>query len=206
MTWPVYVISLPNEERRQHIAAELARIGMDKVKYVHAPEPVRGFQCSNMRRNPRGEFGCSLSHLKAIATAISDHAYAALFVEDDVVFDRLPAFKFPIDWNIAYLGGHPRSPVTRVSDELVKVGTFSCAEAYVMHYRSMREFIKFWCDRAGQSNAMFDIILGEFAAQGGGYAYYPTVTHQPVGWSQIGQKVDDKSGCIEKGWRTNLAA
>ena len=205
MRVPVYCISLPNPERRAKIAAELERVGFGKVKYIHAQEPVRGFQCSNMRRNPRGEFGCSLSHLKAIATAIADHAYVALFVEDDIVFSRSPDFNLPDDWNVVYLGGHPRSPATRVNDELVRIGTFSCAEAYLLHYKSMRDFVQFWCNRAGQSNAMFDMILGEFAAQGGGYAYYPTVTHQPVQYSYIGGKVDDKSGCINKGWATNLA-
>lgn len=203
---PVYCVHLPNAERKAKIAAELARVGLTKVKYIHAQEPVRGFQCSNMRRNPRGEFGCSLSHLKAIATAIQDHAYRALFIEDDVVFDRLPDFKLPHGWNVCYLGGHPRAPVNRFNDELVSIGAWSFAEAYLLHYRSMREFVQFWCDRAGQSNAMFDIVLGEFAAHGGGYAYYPSVTHQPVQYSYIGQKVDDKSGCINKGWTTNLAA
>jgi hypothetical protein len=51
---------------------------------------------------------------------------------------------------------------------------------------------------------MFDIILGEFAAQGGGYALYPTMTHQPPGYSQIGLKHDDKRDLIERGWKSNL--
>ena len=210
---PVYVVHLPNAERKAKIAAELARVGLTKVKYIHAQEPVRGFQCSNMRRNPRGEFGCSLSHLKAIATAIEDHVYDALFIEDDIVFSPdcywdAPEtnIKLPPDWNVIYLGGHPRAPVKRFNDRLVKTGEWSFAESYLMHYQSMREFMKFWCDRAGQPNAMFDIILGEYAAQGGGYAFYPQLTHQPIQYSYIGQKVDDKSGCINKGWTSNLAA
>ena len=209
---PVYVVHLPNPERKAKIAAELARVGFDNVTYIYAREPYAGYQSSNMRRNPRGEFGCTLSHLKAIATAIADNVLSALFVEDDVQFAdgfRADSFNPPLilppDWNIVYLGGHPRAPVQPIGHGLVRIGAWSCAESYYMHKAAMRRFLQFWCDRAGQPNAMFDFILGEFAAQGGGYAYYPQLTHQPVGWSHIGQKIDDKSACIEKGWRTNLA-
>jgi hypothetical protein len=157
-----------------------------------------------MRRNPRGEFGCSLSHIKAIATAIADNVPLALFVEDDIVFNRLPELHFPYDWNVVYLGGHPRSPAVRISEELVRIGTFSCTEGYVLHAASMREFLRFWCDRAGQPNAMIDMILGEYAAQGGGYAYYPTATYQRVGYSGIGQKIDNKRDLEQRAWAANL--
>jgi len=201
----VYVVHLPNPERKAKIAAELEKHGYGDVVYVNASEPYDGFECSNMRRNSRGEFGCSLSHLKAILAAIADGVDQALFIEDDVVFRRYPYYEMPEDWSVFYLGGHPREPVVKVSENVYRVGRFSCAEAYCLNRDSMLEFVQFWCDRAGQPNAMFDFILGEFAAQGGGYALYPTMTHQPPGWSQIGQRMDDKQGLIERGWQANLS-
>lgn len=206
MNLPVYVVHLPNAERKARIAAELARVGFNNVTYVHAQEPVAGFTMSNMRRNPRGEFGCALSHIKAICTAIADGVDRALFVEDDIKFRHYDFIEWPEDWRVIYYGGHPREPVQKVDECLYRVGRFSCAEAYEMNRESMREFLQFWCDRAGQPNAMFDFILGEFAAQGGGYALYPTMTYQPPGYSQIGGKFDDKTALIERGWKTNLAA
>lgn len=209
---PVYVIHLPDENRKAHISAELAKAGFDNVTYVHAREPFDGFTCNNMRRNPRGEFGCALSHIKAINIALSDNIKPyALFVEDDIEFIRdIPALEdFPPYWDIVYLGGHPRGPMERdkYRPQFCNVmAGFSCAEAYMMHECAMRAFLRFWCDRAGQKDAMFDIILGEFAASVMGYALYPVVTRQPAGWSHIGQKVDDKSHLIEKGWRENLVA
>jgi hypothetical protein len=221
---PVYVIHLPNPERKAKIAAELARVGFTDITYVHAQEPVQTFKMSNMRRNPRGEFGCALSHLKALIIAAQvPRQTTALFVEDDVVFapDFKPSMLFDVlavtsydsargtgypNYRVAYLGGHPRGPVTKVSDTLVRIGPWSCAEAYMMNYESIIGFLQFWCDRAGQPNAMYDFILGEYAAQGESYAFYPQLTHQPVGWSQIGQKIDDKSACVERGWKANLAA
>jgi len=201
----VYVVHLPNAERKAKISAELEKHGYGDVVFVAALEPYSGFIASNMRRNPRGEFGCALSHLKAILTAITDGVDQALFVEDDVVFRKYGYFQIPEDWRVFYYGGHPREPVVKVSENVYRVGKFSCAEAYCLNRDSMREFVQFWCDRAGQKDAMFDFILGEFAAQGGGYALYPTITHQPVGYSTIGGKIDDKTALIERGWRTNLA-
>ena len=206
MSPAVYVIHLPNPERAERIRRELIWRGHLGATYVHAQEPVAGFTMSNMRRNPRGEFGCALSHLKAIMQAVADDVDQAMFLEDDIVFDRIEDVAMPADWKVFYLGGHPREPVRLVSPGVYRVGRFSCAEAYMLNRGSMREFLQFWCDRAGQPNAMFDFILGEYAAQGGGYALYPTLTHQPPGYSQIGQKVDDKQELIERGWRNNLAA
>jgi len=201
----VYVISLENPERRSAISMELQKAGYGDVEFISAQEPVKGFTMSNMRRNPLGEFGCALSHLKAISTAIQQDVDKALFIEDDIVFRRYDYFEWPEDWQVMYYGGHPRGPVTQVSEFVYEIsGGFSCAEAYVMNRDSMRDFIPFWCDRAGQPNAMFDFILGEFAAQGGGYALYPTMTHQPPGYSQIGLKHDDKRDLIERGWKANL--
>ena len=208
---PVYCIHLPNPERKAKIAAELSRAGFTDVTYVHAKEPVQGFTMNNMRRNPRGEFGCSLSHLRAIAAALADGQYQALFIEDDVVFsgaERLPAAlaELPDDWQVLYLGGHPRSAVCKVSPHLVRVGLWSFAEGYILNRPAMLDFLSFWLNEAGQANALYDIILGTFAAEGGGYCVYAPMTHQPPGWSHIGQKQDDKRHLIEKGWKTHLGA
>lgn len=206
---PVYVVHLPDPKRKERISAELAKAGFDGITFVAAQEPFKGFTCNNMRRNPRGEFGCALSHVKAMmfALATAGGSDRVLFVEDDIEFiGKLPD-ELPADCQILYLGGHPRGPVERVSNGIVRVKQgWSCAESYVMTYFAMRRFLPFWCDRAGQKNAMFDIILGEFAAANCGYAVYPVATRQPAGWSHIGQKIDDKSHLIEKGWRENLPA
>jgi hypothetical protein len=135
----VYVIHLPHRERRAAIEAELARMGLE-AEYVHA-KPPRGFTMSNMRRNPAAEFGCALSHVKAIVRAAAE-GQRPLIIEDDVRFVGLPQLDLPADWEVLYLGGHPRSDVQRVSDTLVRVGTFSFAEAYVL--RNPLRFLEFW--------------------------------------------------------------
>jgi hypothetical protein len=196
----VYVVHLPNPERRAAMDAELARLGLE-AEYVHA-KPPRGFTMSNMRRNPAAEFGCALSHIKAIVRAAAE-GQRPLIIEDDVRFVGLPQLDLPADWELLYLGGHPRSDVQRASDTLVRVGTFSFAEAYVL--RNPLRFLEFWTDQAGQPDAMIDLILGRYAALGGGYCTYPLLTHQPAGYSQIGLKVDDKSDLVRRAWQKHLS-
>jgi len=220
---PVFVVHLPNQERREKIAAELAKAGFTDVTYVSAQKPAQGFTMSNMRRNPSAEFGCSLSHLKALNVAsMRGYDEPVLIIEDDVVFcdgalekltaaiERLWTFWVASKlgkWEVLYLGGHPRGPVHEVIDGIYRISTFSCAEAYVVNPFAITYIVNFWLDRIGQPNAMWDFILGEYVARHQtGYALYPTLTHQPPGWSQIGNKHDDKRDLIERGWKSNLAA
>lgn len=187
-------------------------VGIKDVQYIHAKEPAGCLKMSNMRRNPQAELGVNLSHIKAVVKAIADGAERPLFVEDDIEFadyvqDCLPVAlsELPEDWDVLYMGGHPRSSVTRYKSMLVRVGTFSFAESYSISGRSLRKFFDFWCDRIGHPNAMYDFALGEFAAANNGFCTYPLMTEQPISFSQVGGKVDDKTQLVERGWRNNLS-
>ena len=197
----VYVVHLPNKARRAAMDAQLAQLGWTAT-YLHARTPVGHYP--NFRRNPAAELGCSLSHVKCVVRAIADGAQCPLFLEDDVVIDpsRLEAAmaELPADWDVLYLGGHPRSDTQRHSANLVRVGTFSFAESYLLNGKALVPFLDFWLDRVGQPNAMYDLVLGEFAAANHGFCVYPTITVQPAGPSQISRKVDDKSNLLMKAW------
>lgn len=188
--------------------AELARMGL-AATFVYAMPPHWTFSVGNMRRNPRIEFALSLSHIKAVMHALADGAERPLFLEDDVVFTAGPerltevAAELPPEWDILYLGGHPREPVRPVSHSLVKVGTFSFAEAYALNGKALRPFLDFWLDRIGQPHAMYDFILGEFAAERNGYCAYPLLTQQAAVPSHVSGKVENKDGLLAKGWATN---
>jgi len=207
----VYCIHLPNPERRVKIEQQFESVGITNVTYIYAEEPHLGFASSNMRRAPRGEFGANLSHIKAVIAAIADGARRPLFVEDDIEFKpnaqvqlkrALNDIQDP--WDVLYLGGHPRGPYTVISENVVKVSTFSHAEAYSIQDWALQPFVDFWLDRIGQKDAMYDFILGEFASENDSFCTLPLLTHQPPGtWSHIAQKPDDKSRLTEKGWTNN---
>jgi GR25 family glycosyltransferase involved in LPS biosynthesis len=201
-----YVIHLPNPERRKVMEAQLAAHGMEAT-FLHADAP--SFAPNNMRRNAVAEFGCSLSHLRCIVQAIEDRAKCPLFLEDDVVLadQFVPRLvqamgELPEAWSVVYCGGHPREDVTQYSANLVKTRTFSFAEAYLL--KDPAAFLRFWLNRIGKPQALYDLVLGEYAALGGGYCTYPLLTHQPAGWSQIGLKVDDKADLVRRAWQKHL--
>jgi len=207
----VYCIHLPNPERRKKIAKEFERVGITDVQYVYAEPPEPGFTMSNMRRGALGEFGCNLSHVKAAFTALADRALRPLFLEDDVIFAKgaektiqSVVSELPADWDILYMGGHPRSPCHMVSKHLARVGTFSFAESYALQRKALIGWLGFWCDNIGQKDAMVDLQLGRFAAEHKGYCVYPLLTHQPPGISQISGRYDSKDKCLDKGWGNNL--
>lgn len=187
-----YVINLPPRQTKL------------EGEKVYAKPPFAGFTVNNMRRNGRAEFGVNLSHIKAIVHAIQDGAERPLFLEDDIqLIGTCP--ELPPDYDVFYLGGHPRSPTKPYSAGIVRVGTFSFAESYSISRPALLRFFDFWCDRIGQPQAMFDFVLGEFAAANKGYACYPIVTRQVTGVSQVSGKQDDKTELLRKGWATNLA-
>jgi hypothetical protein len=198
----VYVVHLPNVARRLHIEAQLLAIGYRAATYVHADPPPKEFSVPNMRRNPRAEFGVGLSHIAAIVQAIADGAERPLFVEDDVVFTgELPELP---DYDVLYLGGHPREPV-KLSGRLARVGKFSCAEAYSIRGRLLPDLHRYWCNRVTRPDAMFDFILGEFAAKHESYCVYPVITEQAQFKSYIKGEIDDKRALVERGWQNNLS-
>lgn len=201
----VYVIHLPNAERAWHIRKSLSVAGIRYATFVHADAPPKDFTVPNMRRNPRAEFGAGLSHIAAVVRAIADRAERPLFLEDDVNFARPLNYGFTREWDVLYLGGHPREPAQMVEQGLVKVKTFSCAEAYSIRGSLLESFHRYWCNRITKPNAMYDFILGEFAAKHDSYALYPTVTEQAPFVSHIKGEIDDKRALVERGWQNNLS-
>jgi len=206
----VYCIHLPDPGRRKAIDAQFAKVGIVDPQYVYAERPKGPFTMSNMRRAPKYEFGVNLSHIKAVAHAITDGAKRPLFLEDDIVFannadEVLGAAITELDkymWDVLYLGGHPCEPVSTISDNLVKVGRFSFAEAYSVNGSALRRLQDFWYNSIGQDSAMYDFILSRFAGDYG-YCTFPVITNQPPGYSHIAGRKDNKTGLVSKGWMTN---
>lgn len=206
----VYVISHPCTGRLEAITKTVKDQGIYCPTFIYA-QCDDSLKISNMRRNPAIEFGVGLSHIKAVGDAMEGH-YRALFLEDDIefvdganeiLFDAIE--ELPPDWAILYLGGHPREPASRYSDHLAQVGRFSFAEAYVINKNWTWMFFDYWLDHVSYPNAMYDFILGEWAASTGlAFAVYPPVTHQPPNYSHIGNKQDDKRDLVRRGWETNL--
>jgi len=207
----VYCIHYPDPERREKVHREFKKVGITDVEYVYADRPKGKFHITNMRRAPAAEFAVNLSHIKAVVHAIEDGAKRPVFFEDDIVFRDnanqvlTEAVKaLPEDWDVLYMGGHPCDEVEQLSDNLVKVARFSFAESYAINGPALVPYLDYWLDRIGQPQAMYDFILSGFAEAGNGYCVYPVLTHQPIGYSHISKRNDDKRDLVKRGWVTNL--
>ena len=210
----VFVISHPRTGRWSKAVEVLRRDWGVEPQRVYAKRPGTKFTMNNMRRHAQGEFGCNLSHFKAVMTAAFSNKSKPLFLEDDVCFSPnasqilgLALKDLPDDWGVLYLGGHPCEDVTRVGKYLVKVGRFSFAEAYAINGAFLCKFLDYWIYRIGQPHAMFDYILGEFARDNNGYAVVPAITSQNDTYSYVAERIDTgKEGCVGSGWKGHLKA
>lgn len=213
----IYCVHLPQHtERLTLIKQEFDKFGMnDRVQYIHAKPPQGGFNISNMRRNPRAEFGVSLSQIKAIIRALHDNAQQPFFCEDDIQFTKNASHQLsealtqlPNNWDILYFDGHPRgkhSSASRFSPNLAKVSKMSFASAYSIPRRNLLSFIDFWFDNIGKpKDAMFDFLLGDWASLHDAYCVHPLICSQRIGYSFIGGKTDDKTDLLKRGWKFHL--
>ncbi len=206
----IYCIHLPKEkERKNLIDIEFQKLNViDKVTFIHADPPSADFQISNMKRSPRGEFGCNMSQIKAVVHSISLNAKTPLFLEDDVVFDKQAnkilnqaVDQLPSDWDILYLGGHPRGPAQKVSSSLAKVSRFSFSVSRPLPRSTLLTFFDEWTNRVSKPTAPYDFILGNFAEKCNAYCVYPIICKQRPGRSEIAGEYEDKSNLIDSRWK-----
>jgi len=221
----VYCFNLPKEKtRRKQMDEQFDKIGVkDRVIYLHSDPPPKGFNMGNMRRSALGEFGVNLSQIKGIIHAASAQAKCPIFFEDDVIFadsakERLTQVwkEIPDSWDMLYFHGHPRGrlrvpkpiPQAKIySKNLARIGTFSFADSYAFNNKDnlLLAFVDNWLNRISKPDAMYDIILGEFAGAHESYCVYPLLCEQRPGVSSISNKYDDKTQLVKNGWTNHLA-
>jgi len=94
---------------------------------------------------PRGELGCSISHIECITMARDAGWDYVIVFEDDVVFTdpglfvkQLDGFlrEHPNDWDFLFLGGNNAGPYTQIDDYCVKVSRCQTSFGYIVrrHY------------------------------------------------------------------------
>lgn len=120
----VYIISLPDSDRRPRVHQQMRWIGEENYRIVdaidgrslsYAPDyakATRRMTSDFIRYNfPRGAFGCLLSHIKVIEMAIAENHGTILVLEDDFLLShaleremKTLMNNLPHDWEFVYLG------------------------------------------------------------------------------------------------------
>lgn len=106
------------------------------------PFPVERFEAYDM---PRGEDGCTMSHLKVID---SIETFPTIVFEDDVVMlqpwsfvDDILRQQMPVTWDALWLGANINRPLKRRSRNLYYLNNAFCLHAVIYNSRKMIDFI-----------------------------------------------------------------
>lgn len=189
----IYCINLPNYVAR-HTAAQqqFNRVDLsDRINFTWAEPPVEPLAIHGFR-HPKGQLGCTLSHLKVWIDAIAHGAKSIVVFEDDMQFvgddtnERLGVAlaELPSDWDIFYLGGKPITPLGYVTDNVSRVGHFLTTHAYALSDRALKRI----CDSAIDNITRYpvDVVLALFSMANIGYCVNPPLCIQSQGVSSIG--------------------
>lgn len=130
----IFYINLEHRvDRKQHVEAELTKIGL------------QGYTRFNAIKMENGALGCSMSHLKCLQMAKENGWPHVLIVEDDILFLDKDVFIKQInnffknhvdDWDTLLISGNNIPPYERLDDTCVKVTTCQTTTGYLVksHY------------------------------------------------------------------------
>lgn len=202
----VFCINLTESiDRRNKMIKEFESIGINNYEFISAQKPNEIFRTTNFQYS--GEFGCVLSHLKAITHAIKLGCENPLFLEDDIEFINEPketltkALTVLPDYKVFYLSGNPQSKYHKIHTNLVKVDKFLTAQSYSIKRKYLLDFFDFCLDKITLPfpHGCFDGILNDFG-QDSSYCVYPQISRQYAGHSDIRNAYRDYKG-IPINWK-----
>lgn len=202
----VACINLPRDvDRWQACGDEFARMGIaSRVERLHATPPPAGLEIPGLRFSA-GNVGANLSHAKALVHALVAGARAALVFEDDVYLadgglDSLAGAiaQLPTDWQVLYLGGNPKGPMTRVGPQLFRASAMFGAFAYAVSGRFVPRLLDLAID--GMVAGPFDALLGGLAAEGRSFCTSRPVCGTRPGRSVVRDEFRSYEAIIARNW------
>ena len=186
------------------------------VEWVFAERPPSNYKSSSYR-NPPGEFGNTLSHLKVFINALEEHKYKNILIfEDDVKIKEnaeqilTKALRsLPEDWGILYLAGNPQSPVIPVNPPLYKVNRIITCFAYAINTKYLANLMRFYLDQLAKPwpQSVGDNIINNYFVENNIpiYCIYPFIVTHLTGYSDINKRQHNFGDAyFEKYWQIRL--
>ncbi|MCK9326920.1 MAG: glycosyltransferase family 25 protein [Bacteroidales bacterium] len=184
-----YCINLEKrKDRWESVSAEFRKVGIT-IERIEAIYGSTLTECPNMLS--RGEYGCLLSHIKAIEAGISSGAERFVIFEDDVVFSSMFNFLFdrwyleiPLDWRVINFGVRNKMKPLEIGKHVRKLCQFWNAHAYAVKRVYAQELVNLL--RVSQGS--MDSVLSKFCDTGGVYGFSEMLVWQCPGYSDICEK------------------
>lgn len=208
----IYCISLPeSNDRWERTMLEFERAGIhDRVQRIYANAPPSKLVPPNVRKH--GQYGCTMSHLMMLGTALKEARGHILVVEDDFRFSdniiedtRNALDNIPSDWDMLYFGGQPVAAVKGVSGNVFRMGDVRGSYGYAIHKDRIYELFQFVlnsmmkCDT--DVDGIYDYILGNFSKTHNCYGVYPLLVLPIPAFSIIGNGHRDYEALVQSRWR-----
>jgi len=183
----IYCINLPEStDRWEAVVPEISKLGdINRVEVVYAPAPPKELFLPNMRKS--GQFGCTMSHIKAIGNALKDANGHVLILEDDIIVtetgvETLKATLKAIgdDWDLLYVGGQPVETVEPTEwPRVFNVSDMRGSYGYAINQRALLSLFEHIIDGMmfckNDVQGIYDYILGQFSKRHTSYGMYPAV-------------------------------
>ena len=186
----IYYINLERrKDRNEECIEELKKYNIIAERF----EAVDGNTLvDNNWRHSMGNLGCVNSHLNLIIKAKENNYKNVLILEDDVVFniDMEENFKkyykqLPDNWDILYLSGN-HNQHDGYTLEMVSENIGRCNLTYTTHSFVVRESIyDTIIDKLSNPNNPVDVEYAMIQRICNSYTFYPGITTQRVGYSDI---------------------
>jgi GR25 family glycosyltransferase involved in LPS biosynthesis len=165
-------------------------------------------------QQPRGAWGCLLSHLGVWRQILDDGLRSALIFEDDAGFGdafgqdaRSFCDAVPADWKQIYLGGQHFRQAHALPVE-VKPGVLRCANVNRLHAYAVRseyaeELIEYVPHHAQETGKQIDYLVGDLceARQSGVYAPIRWLVGQAANTSDIARDSKGPAEKLEQWWQ-----
>lgn len=137
-----------------------------------------------------GDIGCIKSHINILKKMIDENIEKILVFEDDVVFEKDFNIKFkeyyeeiPENWDIVYLGGNNRKPLTKISDHIFKTTGTLTTHSYFINLKAARELYNIFLQ--WDYKIQVDNTFVEYQNIGNVYIFRPHLAFQAPGYSDI---------------------
>lgn len=198
----IYVITLDNaKERHEHIEYQLAKHNI-KAEIQYNAKPKKG-----RAQMAVGQYGCHLSHKRAIKSFIDSRTETCLILEDDVVFcedfnERFCEFynEFQMldkPYNVLALGYDVQGDISehqKIHNNIYKLRHCWAGQSYILNRKSAQKLHllynrKIW---------IADWYLAKDMVKGDGiYAPYPALTKQALFSTSVLTEKSPLSGYVQ---------